>query len=32
MKDTLGDFKRLPKDNTVPIIALGAIRRHGADA
>lgn len=24
MKDTLGDFKRLPKDNTVPIIALGA--------
>lgn len=24
MKDTLGDFKRLPKDNTVPILALGA--------
>jgi membrane-associated phospholipid phosphatase len=24
MKDTLGDFKRLPKDSTLPIIALGA--------
>jgi len=24
MKDTLGDFKRLPKDNALPIIALGA--------
>ena len=24
MKDTLGDFKRLPKDNTAPILALGA--------
>jgi membrane-associated phospholipid phosphatase len=24
MKDTLGDFKRLPQDNTVPILALGA--------
>jgi len=24
MKDTLGDFKRLPKDNAVPILALGA--------
>jgi len=24
MKDTLGDFKRLPQDNAVPILALGA--------
>src|SRR5262245_56748563 len=24
MKDTFGDFKRLPHDNTVPILALGA--------
>ena len=24
MKDTLGDFKRLPQDNTLPILALGA--------